>query len=74
MVAGEAQSVGCRSELDEYGYRWWGVKMTDLLVLDLVDKVETVETPGGTLKRFCEPSGWGDYDGSAAASGDHGTR
>ena len=65
MVDGEAQSVGCRSELDEYGYRWWGVK---------VNKVETVETPGGTLKRFCEPSGWGDYDGSAAASGDHGTR
>lgn len=65
MVAGEAKSVGCRSELDEYGYRWWGVK---------VNKVETVETPGGTLKRFCEPSGWGDYDGSAAASGDHGTR
>ena len=65
MVAGEAQSVGCRSELDEYGYRWWGVK---------VNKVETVEPPGGTLKRFCEPSGWGDYDGSAAASGDHGTR
>ena len=65
MVAGEAQSVGCRSELDVYGYRWWGVK---------VNKVETVETPGGTLKRFCEPSGWGDYDGSAAASGDHGTR
>ena len=65
MVAGETQSVGCRSELDEYGYRWWGVK---------VNKVETVETPGGTLKRFCEPSGWGDYDGSAAASGDHGTR
>ena len=65
MGAGETQSVGCRSELDEYGYRWWGVK---------VNKVETVETPGGTLKRFCEPSGWGDYDGSAAASGDHGTR
>ena len=65
MVAGEAQRVGCRSELDEYGSRWWGVK---------VNKVETVETPGGTLKRFCEPSGWGDYDGSAAASGDHGTR
>lgn len=65
MVAGEAQSVGCRSELDEYGYRWWGVK---------VNKVETVETPGGTLKRFCEPSGWGDYDGSAAASGGRGAR
>ena len=51
--------------MDEYGYRWWGVK---------VNKVETVETPGGTLKRFCEPSGWGDYDGSAAASGGRGAR
>ena len=52
--------VGCRSEVDEYGYRWWGVK---------VYKTEVIETPGGQLKRFCKASGWGDYDGSSASSG-----
>lgn len=50
-------SIGCKFEIDEYGYRWWGVK---------VNKTETIDVPSGTLKRFCQASGWGDYDGSSA--------
>ena len=44
--------------IDEYGYRWWGVR---------VDSSEIIETPRGQMKRFCEPEGWGSYDGSQAS-------
>lgn len=56
--------AGCRYEQDEYGYRWWGVK---------VNKTETIVVPSGTLKRFCQASGWGDYDGSNASRMSMGT-
>lgn len=51
--------LGCRSEIDAYGYRWWGVR---------VDSSEVIETPRGQMKRFCESEGWGSYDGSSASS------